>query len=134
MPLRITSLPSVSTVTRLASISALRFNASCIFCLISAGFARGLSTIRFAIPFTPRTRCTAFSAVFFWYWPLGLAFERYPAIPDYDLDGFEKHRELALDRGHGVTRDVRIGSLVGGRQTHFEVVGYGSDTRDAFRC
>jgi hypothetical protein len=37
VPLSITSPPLASTVTRLASTSALHRNASSIFCLISAG-------------------------------------------------------------------------------------------------
>ena len=46
VPLSVTTLPSASTVTRLASSSALRRKDSSIFRLMSAGVARGLISIR----------------------------------------------------------------------------------------
>src|SRR6201999_2495831 len=53
VPVRITSLPLVSTTMRLASTSALRLNASWIFLLISEGSARGRSRIMLLTPLTP---------------------------------------------------------------------------------
>ena len=62
VPLRITSLPLVSTVTWVASMSAARRNASSILRLISVGATRGLTSIALVTPSTPRTRRTAASA------------------------------------------------------------------------
>src|SRR5579875_2668875 len=56
----------VSTVMRLASISALRRNASSIFCLISAGVRRGSTLIALITPLTPLSRRTARSASSRW--------------------------------------------------------------------
>jgi hypothetical protein len=55
-PERMTSPPRVSTVMRLASISALRRNASSIFRWISVGATFDLSAIRLVTPLTPSQR------------------------------------------------------------------------------
>jgi hypothetical protein len=66
VPLRMISLPLVSTVMWLASNSALRRKASSILRLISMGATRGLTWIMLETPLTPRTRRTACSALDRW--------------------------------------------------------------------
>src|SRR5213076_1092010 len=67
VPRSTTSPPLASTVMRLASISALRRNASSILLLISAGATRGFSMIKLLTPLMPRTRRTASSALVRWW-------------------------------------------------------------------
>ena len=56
MPVRMTLLPSTSTLIRSASVRGVRTSASSIFCFSSDGEAWGFTLIRFTTPLTP-VRC-----------------------------------------------------------------------------
>src|ERR1700730_3784418 len=49
--------------------------------------------------------------------PLDLALERHPSLVDDYLDLLPGKRQVALDRGHRIARDLRIGPLIGGGKT-----------------
>ena len=65
-PRRVTLSPSVSTVMRLASTSALRLSAASIALFTTILLTCGLTSIRLLTPLTPVRYRTAFSAADFW--------------------------------------------------------------------
>src|SRR3982074_2792216 len=65
--------------------------------------------------------------------PLHGAFERYPAVLHDDLDLVVGNRQFRLQGGNRVARNIRIGTLIDGRQPHLEVVRNRKNPGDALR-
>ena len=129
MPLRTTSPPCVSTVIRLASTSALRRNASSIFCLISTGFgsSRGWRRIKLLTPFTPLDPTHRPFRVVPLVIPLDLALEGHPAVLDNRFDVLPRAGQPNFEVCDHFASNFRIRSLVGLWQAHLEIIGYSNN-------
>src|SRR3982075_636714 len=65
--------------------------------------------------------------------PLHRPFERYPAVLHDDLDLVVGNRQFRLQGGNGIARNIRIWTLIDGRQPHLEVVRNRKNPGDALR-
>ncbi len=91
MPFKITSLPWVSMVMRLASTSAFRLNASRILRWMSAASTSGFTEMMLVTPLTPYVSRSIFGGGSL-ILPLHFAFEGQPAVLDDDLDAVVRKR------------------------------------------